>query len=284
MRTTKYSSIHFCVKRYFAVKELPWCTPKGGNQRPVNEAKKVVNMNNSKSKLNERNHDELSPPKNFGIIAAVTRNRVLGINNHLLWGRVLSTDHCYFEKVTSEKVVILGRKTFEETKNGYLIRHVRHCVVVSDTLAKQSLVSTKRTEKNQFVSSFPEALGLAKYLALSSNATNRQQNVSENSSTQSTAAFIDCWILGGQRIYEEALRHSSAEELHLTTVDIEIGLHEKHIKEFALFPAKYRWDNKFKLEREWQGNALKSHENIDIPYHYYVYKRKRRNQNFTTKS
>ncbi len=47
----------------------------------------------------------------ISIIAAITKNRVLGKDNKLLWN--ISEDLKNFRKITSGNTVIMGRKTFE---------------------------------------------------------------------------------------------------------------------------------------------------------------------------
>lgn len=46
----------------------------------------------------------------LSIIAAVAKNKVIGINNQLPWK--LSADLKYFSKITTGKSVLMGRKTF----------------------------------------------------------------------------------------------------------------------------------------------------------------------------
>ncbi len=47
----------------------------------------------------------------ISIIAAIGKNRALGKNNHLLWK--ISSDLRRFRRLTTDHVVIMGRKTFE---------------------------------------------------------------------------------------------------------------------------------------------------------------------------
>ena len=48
---------------------------------------------------------------NLSIIAAMTRNRVIGKNNQLPWN--MPADLAYFKNMTLNKPVIMGRKTYE---------------------------------------------------------------------------------------------------------------------------------------------------------------------------
>ncbi len=56
---------------------------------------------------------------------------------------------------------------------------------------------------------------------------------------------LQCWVAGGERLYAEALNHSSATEVHLSVVDIVIDTSAFKDRQIARFPAKYRWDNKY---------------------------------------
>jgi dihydrofolate reductase len=45
------------------------------------------------------------------IIVALSKNRVIGKDNQLLWH--LADDMAFFKKMTTGKVVLMGRKTYE---------------------------------------------------------------------------------------------------------------------------------------------------------------------------
>jgi dihydrofolate reductase len=87
---------------------------------------------------------------------------------------------------------------------------------------------------------------------------------------------FECWIVGGERIYDEALKHPSAQELHLTIVDTDIDTAEygPTNTRVAMFPAKYRWDRNF------DEISRSSHESMDrdgntLNYTHVLYRRKR---------
>ena len=198
----------------------------------------------------------LDPIDRFGIVAAMARNRVMGVNGKLPWN--LPTDRKHFVHLTKNKVLIMGRRTFEEEPSRTHISHAAHNIVVSTTLDQS-------TTDVQVARSFPEALHLAKM------QTEKGQRDEET---------IECWVVGGERIYNEALKHPSAKELHLTLVDIDVDISalEKgpqgvnpHV---ALFPAKYRWD------RNYNEISQSSHETTNpdgtlYRYTHTVYKRKK---------
>ena len=188
--------------------------------------------------------EPLEPIQRFGIVAAMSSNRVIGINNKLPWR--LPKDRRAFQDLTENTVLILGRRTLEENPLRRHIDHAAASVVISRTLG------TEMEETNlRLARSFPEALHLARLLTKELDIENED--------------LISCWVAGGERVYHEALVHPNASELRLTVVD-----HEIHVladQQVAHFPAKYRWDNKFKqIARE---------KDIDggLKMTQYVYKR-----------
>jgi dihydrofolate reductase len=184
-------------------------------------------------------------------VAAMSRNRIIGVGGTLPWPK-LTEDRAYFKNLTRNKILILGRKTLQENIALKHVSHVRRCIVVSKTLQQQHL----QEYPNHFISiakSFPEALSLAK----------EYDNTSGDD--------IDCWIGGGEKIYEEALQHPSAHQVHLTIVDLDVDMNADEIKDIAMFPAKYRWDRNFK-----RISILKSSEESlhSFTTHVYEYKKK----------
>ena len=88
-----------------------------------------------------------------------------------------------------------------------------------------------------------------------------------------TTEEIDCWIGGGQRIYEEAVKHPKAVELQLTIVHKKIyegkGLHSG----VSFFPAKYRYDNKFQEVKELEQSG-ETAESKSVKYSFHVWRKK----------
>lgn len=195
----------------------------------------------------------LDPIGSFGVVAAMARNRIMGVNGKLPWN--LPQDRKHFVDLTRDKVLIMGRRTYEEQPTKSHICHAAHSIVVSSTM-KQSDDSDV-----EIATSFPEALHLAK------------QRVNENEKDNG----LECWVVGGERIFNEALNHPSAKELHLTIVDMDVdvsNLKNEHLNtQVALFPAKYRWDRHFhEMERS-------SHETTDedgnpLRFEHIFYRRK----------
>lgn len=186
----------------------------------------------------------------FGIVAAMSRNRIIGINGKLPWS--ISEDRATFKTLTRDKILIIGRRTYEEDKNECHIDHVKSCIVVSKT-ANEALGS----ELVRVARSFPEALGMAHDLVGETDGTS-----------------IDCWVAGGERIYEEALKHPSVQEVHLTVVDLDVDPTkyetDEKLDHIAFFPRKYTWDRKFLEASKTTCNTT------DLTYTQFVYKRKKR--------
>lgn len=172
------------------------------------------------------------PVTRFGIVAAMSKNRVIGVNGKLPWS--LPQDRHLFENVTRDKVIVLGRKSYHDDddphgSDGSSLSHVRWSIVLSKSA---NPVDYEKHQKVKIVRSFSEALHVARMLA-------------EKDNKDTKAAGLDCWICGGEGIYEEALRHSSARELRLSFVDTDINMETPDTK-ITRFPAKYRWDHIFK--------------------------------------
>ncbi|OQR83973.1 hypothetical protein ACHHYP_14067 [Achlya hypogyna] len=120
------------------------------------------------------------------IIAAVPRNRVIGRNGQLPWS--LPKDWNYFLSQVKGHVSIMGRTCLEEFAAGPDFP----VIAVSASLVKAG----KRQPYVTFVSSYADAL------------------------TEARSRCIDqVWILGGERIYTEAL--NDAHKLYITRIDDE---------------------------------------------------------------
>jgi dihydrofolate reductase len=254
-RTTAGSS----QSRSFSVKEISWCK---SSSRSSNGSAPAVTItrtrsdnllhNSTPTNGNDQNPSIWDPIERFGVVAAMSKNRIIGIRGKLPWNA--PNDRQHFKNLTRDKVIIVGRKTYHDTPGERNISHARHCIVVSTTASEDM-----GSEKVQVARTFSEALHLAKQLEL----TTSQER-------------LDCWVCGGERLYLEALHHKSAQELHLTAVDTVVEvvpLANGQTPEVALFPAKYRWDRFFEEDsrRSVIGNGA------DVPdCTFIVYRRKKR--------
>jgi dihydrofolate reductase len=113
------------------------------------------------------------------------------------------------------------------------------------------------SDRIRLARSFPEALSLAKELV---------EEMALNKSDGSDDKNVDCWVAGGENLYNEALLHPSARCLHLTVVDTDIDM---ETGEVVRFPAKYRWDNKFELETKEEVAPDSKHGKPGFTQHAY---------------
>ena len=66
--------------------------------------------------------------KNISIIVAIAENNAIGISNTLLWH--ISDDLKRFKKLTTDNVIVMGKKTYESLPNGALPNRTN--IVISD--------------------------------------------------------------------------------------------------------------------------------------------------------
>ena len=108
--------------------------------------------------------------KNLELIATIGANNEIGINNNQIWN--IEENLNFFYKITKDKNIIMGRKTFEK--------------IPYSMLSGRSLfvLSTSELDKNYDVNSFNNFFSLMQYIELSN------------------CQFV---VLGGSSIYEQFL-------------------------------------------------------------------------------
>jgi len=127
------------------------------------------------------------------MIAAMSRNRVIGVGNRLPW--YLPEDLKRFKSLTLGKPLVMGRKTFESI--GRALPGRLNIVITRDAHYFQE----SRHDGIRVCHSLDEALQLADHQALIDDAD-------------------EIMVMGGGEIYRQAL--AVAARLHLTEVDVEI--------------------------------------------------------------
>lgn len=134
----------------------------------------------------------------FYIISACCRNNGIGINNKLPWR--LKTEMDYFNRMTTntenpsnKDVVIMGRKTWSSIPPKYRPLENRTNVVLSRTV---STIEDREKVDHIFAS-------LSDALEGVSQLRNKGQ----------------VWVIGGQGIYEEALKMPQCKRVYLTRID-----------------------------------------------------------------
>lgn len=196
----------------------------------------------------------------FGIIAAITKDGVIGVDGALPWKRRVEDaptnihlDRERFVTLTRNKILILGRKTFaDEDPTGAHVKHARACIVVSKTMNPSDLVEMKRDADSGVVGacfdssirpavrlarSFDEALDMASkdLLPIDDGTTYGDQGGILN---DEGLHDIHCWVAGGEMIYKEALQHCNASVVHLTHVDMIVKQNFLQHHAIAHYPAK----------------------------------------------
>jgi dihydrofolate reductase len=303
---------------------IRWCTPVDSSvRRHLHHQQELLEHRDeiTRATTTKKSRKEFRPIGAFGIVAAIcapsdsknTSNRgILGVNGKLPWDS-LPSDRKIFERLTRDRILIVGRRTLLDEREGNLdhVHHAKHCIIVSKSMSNLKedprIVCNKLLEKDsgflKLARSLDEALDLARDLETglgskknmdseyrhscketsSMNNGNSENGNSNNEmkpipSLLSSSGNIQCWVAGGERLYEEALQHQSASEVHLSVVDVEIDLTSRAVNHVAMFPAKNRWDqnyeliNKtpFPLESKAKANQ---DQKLEPSFVYHIYKR-----------
>lgn len=252
------------------------------------QSKQINTMTIRNRLLSSGNSSKDSRPIDaIGIVAAVCRpsdtgtarsEGIIGINGKLPWGS-LPKDRKIFEDLTRDNIIVVGRKTLLNERDGNLdhVKHAKHCIVVSNSISSlhddprlaQNPLVDKDLEFLKLARSLDEALDLARGLAAKGKSNSSeigddkslQDSVDEfdsdtcidanavksNSLPSLSTSSIECWVAGGEQLYEESLQHPSARELHLSVVDFEIDLTKRGVHNVSMFPAKHQWIETYDL-------------------------------------
>ena len=116
------------------------------------------------------------------IIVAVEQNNGIGMNGQIPW--YIPADMRRFKQLTTGNSVIMGRHTFESIKNPL---PDRINAVITSKGSVHTAVLTFKTLK--------EAVSLL------------------------TAKGKDIWLIGGERIYKEALESGIVDEIYMTSIE-----------------------------------------------------------------
>ena len=122
----------------------------------------------------------------FSLIVAESRNHVIGVNQNLPWH--LPEDLKYFKELTIGKSIIMGRKTFES---------------IGKPLPKRNNFVVTRQDKIH-----PEIY----HSKTLKEALNESKKISQD----------DVFVIGGEKLFQEALQLTSCQKIYRTIVDTEI--------------------------------------------------------------
>ena len=140
-------------------------------------------------------------------IAAISRNRCIGKGNDLPWH--IPTDLQHFKQLTTQNsddtikgIVIMGRKTFESMGSKPLPKRISFIITSQLDYAEQQGLIEKNNAKvvHDLDSALQQAAELATELQLKT-----------------------IWVIGGERVFSEALSVTDRIELTHVNTDIEDG-------------------------------------------------------------
>jgi dihydrofolate reductase len=153
----------------------------------------------------------------INIIAACDRNAVIGKNGKLPFR--IKEDMQRFRELTLVHAVIMGRKTFESLNSKSLVNRDNYII---NSKAKGSRGKSRKDGIQFFLPSIESAL------------------IHANSIYN-----VKAWIIGGERLYTEAL--PLADRVYLTLVDTEVEVGPEDT--VARFPLE-QMKSLFRMERE----------------------------------
>jgi len=144
--------------------------------------------------------------KSFSLIVAFDKSYGIGLKNSIPWK--LPHDMSNFKKLTTNNIIIMGKKTWDSLHIKPLPNRV-NIVLTSSKINHDS-------DNVHFVNSFEEALNTTSYYN-----TNKE-----------------IFVIGGSKVYEEALKHENCQILYLSILD-------QDYKCDTFFPSQYL--NNFKI-------------------------------------
>lgn len=137
----------------------------------------------------------------IALIAAVSKNRVIGKNGKIPW--ILPEDMAHFKSLTTGNVLIMGRKTFEEM--GKPLQN-RFSIIISTTKNWNS----RNWSNCATVKNFDDALKLAKKI------TEEEIDCPGLDSILNPFFNTNIFICGGSSVYEKAM--PLVEKMYLTEI------------------------------------------------------------------
>lgn len=134
----------------------------------------------------EPDNSSSSKKQSIILVAAMSRNWVIGYQNQLPWH--MPADLHYFKKTTQGKTVIMGRKTF-------------------DSIGKRPLPNRRN-------------IVISHQIPLEQPANYEWANTLESALYRAQHYDSDIMIIGGQTIYEQALPLST--DIYITIIDVDV--------------------------------------------------------------
>lgn len=162
----------------------------------------------------------------ISLIAVISKNLALGYKNKLLWQ--LPTDMIRFKKITSNHVVVMGRKTFES-----LVKPLvnRFNLVISRDQEFIKKINGQKLSNLIAVDSLEKALKIG--------GSQKVQKLYPG----------EIFIIGGARVYQQAI--NLADRLYLTVVDQLVNQADAFFPDYSQF-------KKIIFKKEVVDNGLKT--------------------------
>jgi dihydrofolate reductase len=192
--------------------------------------------------------DSPNPKRHCGIIAAMSRNHVIGVNNSVPWN--IPKDWEMFVSVTRNKTLVVGRNTlFEGERHNF--EHLAHCrrvIVVSNTLTQKDIAQLNETSspRSSNLPFFHLASSLEASVQLAPSVDSNPFNESIETTKTVSSAYpwenVDNWIAGGEQIYRNAVMLPQTRFVHLTEIDVKIQSEGT----IAYFSDKSTWEHLYK--------------------------------------
>jgi dihydrofolate reductase len=145
----------------------------------------------------ESTREPLSDHPTISLIAAMSQNRVIGIDNRLPWN--LPEDLKRFRALTSNHVIVMGRKTYESIGKPLPNRENR-------VISRQENYSLKGARVFQTLED-----------ALSAPIQNVAAGVGSDGKPAPVLKVDEIFVIGGGEIYKQAL--PLADRIYLTVID-----------------------------------------------------------------
>ena len=170
--------------------------------------------------------------KKFNIILETDKLGGIGKNNILPWNFIEDTEYFYNKVTTNLKtnknILIIGYKSFLNFDKNKLNKVILYVIANN-----ASLLNSKNTNSNiLYFNNFEKAIinynGVFRKLQHGENPSDFSHPASPLSGQalqgsaellNYTKEYSDIWILGGKKIYEEALSHPLCDKIYLTLIN-----------------------------------------------------------------
>ena len=181
----------------------------------------------------------------YSLIAAHSTNKVIGKNGKIPWK--VPMDLKRFKELTENKIVVMGRKTYESI--GKPLKNRINIVLTSDMKFADSFTFS-RTEKIGMTS-------VSGVIQLCRHLTNFQPDDNES---------CEIMVIGGEQIYKAFM--PLATKMYITEIGVEIANGD------AFFPSfeSTQWQEKEKTDHVESLGLLEGiTHHIEIPFSYKLY-------------